>query len=249
MHTNATRFPARRKRLRTTSGGLHDAGMQPPRVFHQGLERRPLLAIDDFWPDPELLREDAAALRMGEIGPHYPGIRAEVPPRLAETMRRKIAPLLKAHFGLDPAPAVSEAYYSLVTTDPAALAPIQRLPHFDGVEPRRIALLLFLGHGAQGGTAFYRQRETGFESVDAARLDRFRNTLEEGVRTHGMPASSYIAGDTALYEQVAVQAGAFNRALVYPGNTLHCAYLPPDVALSRDPLAGRLTLNLFLFDD
>ncbi len=249
MHTNAKRFALRRKELRSRSGRLHDAGMQPARVCHQGNERRPLLVIDDFWPDPDLLREDAAALRMGEIGPHYPGIRAEVPPRLAETMRRKIAPLLREHFGFDPAPAVSEAYYSLVTTDPAQLAPIQRLPHFDGVEPRRIALLLFLGHGAQGGTAFYRQRETGFESVDAARLAGFKEALEDGVRTHGMPAPSYIAGDTALYEQVAVQPGAFNRALIYPGNTLHCAYLPPDVTLSRDPLAGRLTLNLFLFDD
>ena len=202
-----------------------------------------------FWSDPEMLREDAAALRMGAIGPHYPGVRAEVPARLAETMRRRIAPLLADHFGLDPAPAVSEAYYSLVTTAPAELAPIQRLPHFDGVEPRRIAVLLFLGHGAQGGTAFYRQRETGFESVDAARLDRFKEVLADGVRRHGMPEPAYIAGDTPLYEQVAVQPGAFNRALIYPGNTLHCAYLPPGVALSTDPLHGRLTLNLFLFDD
>jgi hypothetical protein len=218
-------------------------------IHHQGRERRPLIAIDDFWPDPDALREDAASLRMGPIGPHYPGVRALVPPRLAETMRRRIAPLLTEHFGLDPAPAVSEAYYSLVTTAPAELAPIQRLPHFDGVEPGRIAVLLFLGHGEQGGTAFYRQRSTGFESVDAARLDLFKAELQAGVQTHGMPDASYIAGDTALYECVAVQQARFNRALVYAGNTLHCAYLPPEVTLSADPLAGRLTLNLFLFDD
>jgi hypothetical protein len=218
-------------------------------LHHQGRERRPLIAIDDFWPDPDALREDAASLRMTAIGPHYPGVRAEVPPRLAETMRRRIAPLLAEHFGLDPAPAVSEAYYSLVTTAPADLAPIQRLPHFDGVESRRIAVLLFLGHGEQGGTAFYRQRATGFESVDAARLDRFRTELERDVQTHGVPDAEYIAGDTPLYECIAVQPARFNRALVYAGNTLHCAYLPPEVVLNADPLAGRLTLNLFLFDD
>ncbi|WP_457353655.1 DUF6445 family protein [Sphingomonas sp. UYP23] len=223
--------------------------MKSVSVHHQGKEGRPLLVIDDFWADPAMLREDAAALRMGPIGPHYPGVRVEVPARLAETMRRKIAPMLAEHFGFDPAPGVSEAYYSLVTTPPTALAPIQRLPHFDGVEPRRIAVLLFLGHGAQGGTAFYRQRETGFESVDAERLARFTATLEDDVRLHGMPEPSYISGDTPLYEQIALQSGAYNRALVYPGNTLHCAYLPPEVALSADPLAGRLTLNLFLFDD
>ena len=110
-------------------------------------------------------------------------------------------------------------------------------------------MLLFLGHGEQGGTAFYRQRSTGFESVDALRLDRFKAELEAGVQKHGMPNPSYIAGDTPLYECIAVQPARFNRALVYAGNTLHCAYLPPEVALSSDPLAGRLTLNLFLFDD
>ena len=218
-------------------------------IHHQGAERRPVTVIDDFWHDPDALREDAAALRMGEIGPHYPGIRAAVPTRLAEVMRSRIAPLLATHFGLDPAPAVSEAYYSLVTTAPDDLAPIQRLPHFDGVEPGRIAVLLFLGHGAQGGTAFYRQRVTGFESVDADRLSRFEAELQTGVRLHGLPAPSYIAGSTDLYEQIAVQPARFNRALVYAGNTLHCAYLPPEVVLSNDPLIGRLTLNLFLFDD
>jgi hypothetical protein len=224
---------------------------QTPKItLHlQGEEQRPLIVIDDFWPDPDALREDAASLRMAPIGPHYPGVRAEVPPRLAETMRRRIAPLLAEHFGLDPAPAVSEAYYSVVTTAPGDLAPIQRLPHFDGVERGRIAVLLFLGQGEQGGTAFYRQRATGFESIDASRLDRFRTELEAGVQSHGMPEASYIAGDTALYERIAVQPARFNRALVYAGNTLHCAYLPPEVTLSTDPLAGRLTLNLFLFDD
>jgi hypothetical protein len=223
--------------------------MTDPILHRQGREQRPLLVLDDFWSDPHALREDAASLRMGEIGPHYPGVRAAVPARLAETMRRRIAPLLTEHFGLDPAPGVSEAYYSLVTTAPADLAPIQRLPHFDGVEPRRIAVLLFLGEGEQGGTAFYRQRETGYESVDAARLGSFKDTLARGVQTHGMPDASYIAGDTPLYERIAVQPARFNRALVYAGNTLHCAYLPPEVALSADPMRGRLTLNLFLFDD
>ncbi|WP_218277076.1 DUF6445 family protein, partial [Pseudomonas sp. GW531-E2] len=97
------------------------------------------------------------------------------------------------------------------------------MPHFDGVEPRRIALLLFLVHTAQGGTAFYRQLATGFESVDAMRLERYSAELDAEVRAHGLPAPSYIAGDTPLFEQIVVQPGAFNRALVYAGNTLHCA--------------------------
>lgn len=59
-------------------------------LHHQGQEQRPLLLLDSFWSDPELLREDAAALRLTPIGPHYPGVRAPVPPRLAEAMRAKV---------------------------------------------------------------------------------------------------------------------------------------------------------------
>jgi hypothetical protein len=69
------------------------------------------------------------------------------------------------------------------------------------------------------------------------------------VRKYGLPDAGYIADDTPLYERIAVQPAVFNRAIVYAGNTLHCAYLPRAVALRTDPLAGRLTLNLFLFDD
>jgi hypothetical protein len=204
----------------------------PDPILHlQGREQRPLIVLDDFWGDPHALREDAASLKMGQIG-RIPGVRAAVPTRLAETMPRRLAPLLALHFGVDPAPAASEAYYSLVTTSPADRAPIQRLPHFDGVEASRIAVLLFLGEGEQGGTAFYRQRATGFESVDADRLDRFKAELE-GVRARMVCRRRRISRGIPQYEQIACQPARFNRALVYAGNTLHCAYLPPARTWSR----------------
>ena len=219
-----------------------------PHVSLDGKEQQPTLILDDFWPGPDVLREDAAMLRLQPIGPHYPGLRATIPPMLAERMRQRIAPLLATHFDLDPAPAVSEAYYSLVTTPPGDLAPIQRLPHFDGVEDRRIALLLFLGHGPQGGTAFYRERTTGFERISAERLAPYRTGLDAAIRQYGLPEPAYIEGDTPLFEQIARHDACHNRALVYRGNRLHCAWLPDTVPITGNPLTGRLTLNLFLFD-
>ncbi|WP_447407065.1 DUF6445 family protein, partial [Clostridium perfringens] len=53
-------------------------------------------------------------------------------------------------------------------------------------------------------------------------------------------------GDTPIFEQVALHRGRFNRAILYRSNTLHCAYIPPRLALSDDPLSGRLTVNTLL---
>lgn len=125
-----------------------------------------------------------------------------------------------------------------MTTPPAALAPIQRLPHFDEVSPARLALLRFLSADETSGTASYRHRATGFESVDAARLPTYRAALDADLKRHGLPAP--------VYEHLARHRGRSNRALLYRSNTLHCAFIPPEMTLSADPAVGRLTVNTFL---
>jgi Family of unknown function (DUF6445) len=163
-------------------------------------------------------------------------------------MREALAGPIGETFGLDPVPPVLEAYFSIVTTPPEALAPIQRLPHFDGLEAERIAILVYLSGAEQGGTAFYRQRATGFETVDCERFPAFEAALKAGVADHGLPAPSYIAGDTPLYEQIANYEARPNRALIYRGHSLHCAAIPAGVELPADPACGRLSINSFLFD-
>ena len=215
------------------------------RVVRQGREEQPVLVIDDLLADPDRWRAAAAASRFAPIGPHYPGIRSPVSPALANGLRDAIVPLMGDVFG--PVPPVLEAYFSIVTTPPERLAPIQRLPHFDGFEPTRIAALLFLSGPAQGGTAFYRQRATGFETVSRDRFPAFEAALREGVAAHGLPDAAYIDGDTPLYDRIAVHDAAPNRALIYRSQTLHCAAIPPGIALPADPATGRLSINLFLF--
>lgn len=68
-------------------------------------------------------------------------------------MRDELAPPIGDAFGLEPVPPV--------------LAPIQRLPHVDGLEAERIAILIYLSGTARGDTGFYRQRATGFETGHA----------------------------------------------------------------------------------
>jgi hypothetical protein len=210
-----------------------------------GREGVPVVVIDDFVPRPDLLAEDAAMLGFAPMGVHYPGVRAVVPPALVRRFVDPLALLIADVFGVRDCEVI-DALYSLVTTLPSALTPIQRLPHFDGVEPERLALLHYLSHKEGGGTALYRHRETGFETVTADRLPAYQAKLENEIAMGGMPDAAYIAGDTDIFEEIAVFEGRYNRAILYPSNALHCARIADTSTLSTDPAAGRLTVNTFL---
>jgi hypothetical protein len=80
----------------------------------------------------------------------------------------EITPRLAAWFGESPARWEMQAWYSLVTSPPGELLPIQRLPHVDGTDPRQIAMMLDLHRTGHGGTAFFRHCSTGLEAVAAS---------------------------------------------------------------------------------
>ena len=143
--------------------------MNPAQVQFVGTERQPVILIDEFVPDPRSLVDEAASLSYSTIGVHYPGTRVSVPPARLHSFMPGIVELVVDTFGCGTKLRLLEAYYSVVTTRPETLTPIQRLPHFDGLERERIALLHFLSTDRSSGTAFYRHRSTGFESIDAAR--------------------------------------------------------------------------------
>ena len=56
--------------------------------------------------------------------------------------------------------------YSLVSTPAQELAPPQRIPHVDSLAKSGLATIHYLFKANLGGTAFYRHRRTGFESID-----------------------------------------------------------------------------------
>jgi len=139
-----------------------------------------------------------------------------------------------------------ECNFSIVTTPPEALTPLQRLPHFDAADPGRIAVLHYLCGPSAGGTAFYRHRTTGFETVSLSRMEDYAERLDADLARHGDPKAEYLRGDTALFEQTYRVGAAFNRLVIYRGWTLHSGTVPAGLALSGDPRAGRLTVNTFL---
>ena len=228
------------------TGPLTLAPDPAPRCELIGREQHPLLILDHCLADPDHVLDIAAQAQFARHGPYYPGIRAPVPQGAALDLITPLSAQLEQAFALPAPPQFDECYLSLVTTPAQDLQPIQRLPHFDGLEPDRLAVLLYLDRAERGGTAFYRQRATGFETVDADRFAQFEQSLAAAAAQHGMPPCDYIRGDTPLYEQLFRVAGRFNRMVIYRGNSLHCADLAADFQPLVDPLRGRLTLNLFL---
>lgn len=205
-----------------------------------------MIILDDMLNASDLWRRVAAQARFAPIRPFHPGVSTPVPERVTMQLRDELAPLVGATFGLEPVPPAAGCFLSLVTTPPEALAPIQRLPHVDGLESERIAILVYLSGVEKGGTAFFRQRATGFETVDAGRRAAFEAALDAGLAEHGPPPPGYSSGDTPLYEQIAVYEARENRGLIYRGHSLHSAAVPAGAELPEDAAAGRLTLNAFL---
>ena len=216
------------------------------RIERIGEEQQPVIVIDDFAPDPARLRAAAETLEYRIMGRHYPGLRAEVAADEVDAFLAPVQALIADTFGFrEPADVIS-AGYSIVTTPPESLTPIQRLPHFDGLEAERVALLHYLNGPEQGGTAFYRHRSTGFETISADRHAAYDAALHREVAQHGLPDPAYISGDTLLYERIAHFEARPNRALIYRGHSLHCADLPADLDFTPDPRMARLTVNTFL---
>lgn len=215
-----------------------------------GTEREPVLVVEGAMRDPGRLVDYAA--REVEFAPvfgpqgGYPGIRAPAPLNYVEALARALDPTIRRAFGLDGVKlARAECSFSLVTLPPSELAPLQRVPHVDTVDPLQFALLHYLCDPAFGGTAFYRHRATGYESLTEARLAGYEAARDEELKALGRDAV-YITGDTDHFVRTAAYEAAWNRVLVYRSRLLHSGQILAPERLSADPRHGRLTANIFL---
>lgn len=209
-----------------------------------GDEAQPVLIVDGFAPDATALRDAALGCTFGTGGEHYPGIRAPLPAQYLTTMLPRIAQAMGRSFGRFRRLHVIDASFSIVTTAPGALSPRQRLPHVDAYGIERIALVHYLSNDPHG-TAFYRHRETGYETVDETRAPRYFAAVDREL-DRDEPPPGYVAGDTAAYACTARIDARFDRALIYRSFCLHSGAIPPDAILSPDPACGRLTVTGFL---
>lgn len=220
-------------------------------VDYIGRERQPVVCIDNFLEGAEWLRQDAIAHgQFGDNTGFYPGLRSPVPEAYYQALYEHLPRVVAEVFGVQGAEIVTaESSYSLVTTRPEDLHPVQRVPHFDSNRPTELAMIHYLCTPEQGGTSFYRQRQTGFESVDQSRRSAFIDALEQSAQLGQMPPPAYINGDTDLFERIASYAGVFNRLLLYRCTSLHSGDIAEDFGFDADPETGRLSINSFLLNE
>ena len=212
-----------------------------------GAEKAPLLVIDHFVADPERLVRRAAARQLRAAGVNYPGIRTEAPLGYQQLFRDRLSKTLFDCFAVTGRSlAFPMCHYSLVTTPPAQLTPLQRIPHIDSTDGHGLATVHYLFRGDLGGTAFYRHRASGFEFIDAARKDAYYSRIEQLVRDPRSLPAEYINGDTEHFEQIASVPAAFNRMLVYRRNSLHSGSIGKDFVPDPNPSTGRLSINCFI---
>ncbi len=216
------------------------------RVERFGQEQEPVVIIDDFYSDLEALRRDAETKYYQKLGPFYPGIRSQASPAYLGERMHLLTDILKSVFGFQNGAKLTECAYSLVTTPRGELTPIQRLPHYDGTDAKRLAVLHYLSGAKTGGTSFYSHNATGFETITQDRFERYKSTLAEEAAEFGLPPQNYVDEGKPQFTLIGRIASKPNRCILYRGITLHSGYIPCDMPLDVNPTKGRLTINAFL---
>ncbi len=212
-----------------------------------GGDGQPVVVIDNFFPDAEMLRAVAQTSSFGPARNLYPGIRAPLPDGYwSRTQVRLCETIIARAFDLKGAMTIIDSSFSMVTTPRDQLSVGQRLPHADAFNPQQIALVHYLVDDFTEGTAFYRHRSTGLQAITQDTRRTYFQTLEDELHRLGPPGCSYIRGDTQLFDQIMEVESKFNRAVLYRGQQLHSGAIGPHTRLSSDPVKGRLTVTAFM---
>lgn len=215
-------------------------------VDRLGHEGEPLVIMDNFSGIPEELLERGRAATYQDAGAMYPGLRSWCEPDYLDRNRDLMFQVLQQVFGFRQGISLDVSTFSLVTLAPQDLAPIQRIPHYDHASGEVVAIMHYLLGPESGGTAFYRHKRTGFETITDAREAEYNAGLEADEAEFGMPPEEYHYGDTERYELIGEVEARPDRLVLYRGRQLHSGVIPRPEELTEDPAIGRLTINMFL---
>lgn len=215
-------------------------------VRKMGREGEPLVIIDGFSGAVDALLEAGYAATYQNAGASYPGIRSWADPSYLDRRRPLMMQIMQQVFGFSRGVRLDASTFSLVTLAGHQLAPLQRIPHYDHAGGEVVAVMHYLMGPGTGGTAFYRHRRTGFETITPAREQAYNAALAKDERSYGMPAARYFHGDGDWFEQIDEVEAQPDRLVLYRGRQLHSGVIPEPALLSPDPRRGRLTINMFL---
>ena len=207
------------------------------------------VVVDNALRDPQGLVDWAAAQTFSPPRDFpYPGLVLAAPSGITQRVSDCFATRARSQLGARRTQSVA-IRFSMVTSPPAELAPIQWQCHRDrlAVEPERVifaAMVLYLFHDpALGGTSFYRPR-LNEEQLERMVTDSEQLSAADFGARYGLQAS-YMFGSNPNFELVSSVPAAWNRMIFYDGGLFHSADISQPSLNSADPRTGRLTLNGF----
>ncbi|MCW8834481.1 MAG: DUF6445 family protein [Colwellia sp.] len=215
-----------------------------------GEEQTPLLIVDDFAKNPEDIIAYAGDGASFKAGPKnfYPGKRKPVPSQYSEQICQRYLREFRQYFGFKQARKAKSVGSALAIagTPVEELRPIQMLPHIDTPQSNQLAVVHYLCSSEHGGTAFYRHKQTGYETITPERLNKYASQVKkEAIANQLHKTPSYMNGSNSMFEQLYSVEASMNRAIIYPSNLLHSGNINP-LFLSLSPKKGRLTIGSFI---
>ena len=219
-------------------------------ILYIGHEQEPVIIVDNLLKMPEAVIDyaEAGCQFQRDVKDFYPGIRKPLAPVYAENVYQHLMDTLWTVFSSKSTVNIKllSSVLSLATTAPEQLRPIQSVPHFDSYQPNMIAGVHYFCSPEHGGTSFYRHKKTGFETINAQRIQAYAPTLKEEVVNSSTGKFNYINGDTDIFERIACIDAKFNRAIFYRSNILHSGNISIDGERALFPRTGRLTANTLI---
>ncbi|TFI58980.1 hypothetical protein E2493_06920 [Sphingomonas parva] len=176
----------------------------------------PVVIVDNFYAQPEAIREVALGLSYAPPPYPYPGRVASIPEpnRSLAAVRADVLRLVNDHY-LPRVPLIQHeggrlssirqlhTDFAVVDVHPDALHPVQQLPH---VDPVPIFGLVYLNPEPRGGTLFFNQKGPAIAPSG-----------------QGYPVSG-----NESFELLDRIAPAYNRMAIYPGFVPHSAEIDGD---------------------
>ncbi|MDT0595047.1 DUF6445 family protein [Glaciecola petra] len=220
-----------------------------PYLNHVGQEKTPVFILDNFMLNVEnSLLNNIEQIAFDSAPTYYPGIRAKLPNEYMLAVAKAVVPLLYKIYSIPQGHKVEffDSYYSLVTHAPDELSLEQQIPHFDGTDTYRFALLHYLNPSQHGGTSFYKHTPSGMERVYESNVDEYLNSVSNYFQQNGEPNGQYIDSSNEQFEKIGEIPYVQNRMAIYPGNLLHSGSILGPQDIDPNPKSGRLTANIFL---
>jgi hypothetical protein len=174
----------------------------------------PALLIDNFYENPDLIRELALGLTYTAPPYPYPGTLAVTAGSSLEALKSKVLQIVNTEYLPNVPPIMGQGRrihafrevlpdFARVELHPDDLAPVQRVPHTD---PVPIFGLVYLNREERGGTLFFEQKAVANEAG----------------------RSGYFTESSPEFELLGRIEGRFNRLAIYPGFVPHSGEIVGD---------------------